>query len=710
MDNEMNLSNRIPAMFGSMVFGEEAMKKRLPADIYHVLKRTMENGKSLDPAIADVIATAMKDWAIEKGATHFTHWFQPMTGITAEKHDSFIHPTEGGKILMEFSGKELVKGEPDASSFPSGGIRSTFEARGYTAWDPSAYAFIKDNTLCIPTVFFSFGGAALDKKTPLLRSVEAINKQALRILKIFGNKDVERVNVTVGAEQEYFLISRKKYYLRPDLVICGRTLFGAKPPKGQEMEDHYFGTIKPRVAAFMADLDEELWKLGILAKTEHNEAAPAQHELAPIFTNVNSATDQNQLTMEIMKKVARRHELACLLHEKPFAGVNGSGKHNNWSLSTNTGINLLEPGDSPQENAQFLIFLAAVIQAVDNYHDLLRGSVAGASNDHRLGGNEAPPAIVSMFLGEELTNILETIEKGEDYQKHDRKMMRVGVHILPRFAQDTTDRNRTSPFAFTGNKFEFRMPGAGQSIASPNVVLNTAVAESLCQFADQLEKDIAAGKNLEDALDELIRKVIHEHKRIIFNGNNYSDEWKQEAERRGLSILPTTADAMKAYLSEKNVALFSRHRIFSEEELKSRFEISLENYTKTIHMEASTMLDMAYKEILPAVSRYVDLLCQTVIHKQSAGLNFSGTLVFHEARQAARLSEESEACYQALTKLEEQLEEEQKISDIQEKAMFCKEQIIPQMEKVRIHADQCEKMTAEDLWPYPTYSKLLFYV
>ena len=710
MEKKTDLAGRIPELFGCMVFGEEAMKERLSPGTYKILHRTMENGRSLDPKIADEIASAMKDWATEKGATHFTHWFQPMTGITAEKHDSFIHPVGGGKIMMEFSGKELVKGEPDASSFPHGGIRSTFEARGYTAWDPSAYAFIKDNTLCIPTVFFSFGGAALDKKTPLLRSVEAINQQALRILRIFGNDTVQRVNVTVGAEQEYFLIGRKKYYLRPDLVITGRTLFGAKPPKGQELEDHYFGTIKPRVAEFMADLDEELWKLGILAKTEHNEAAPAQHELAPIFTKVNSATDQNQLTMEIMKKVARRHELACLLHEKPFAGVNGSGKHNNWSISTDSGVNLLEPGDSPQENAQFLLFLAAVIQAVDDYQDLLRVSVAGAGNDHRLGGNEAPPAIVSMFLGEELTRILETIERGEDYEQHDRRMMKVGVHILPRFPQDTTDRNRTSPFAFTGNKFEFRMPGAGQSIAGPNVILNTTVAESLCQFADRLEKDLAEGRDLEDALDALIRQVIRKHKRIIFNGNNYSAEWREEAKRRGLADLPTTVDAMGAYLDPKNVALFAKHRIFSEVELHSRYEISLESYVKTINMEAGTMLDMAYKEILPAVTRYVDVLCQAVIHKQAAGLNAGGTIRFHEMEQAAELSDRSERCYEALKELETLLQKGASNMPIQEKALFFKEQVIPAMAKVRIYADECERLTAEDLWPYPTYSKLLFYV
>ena len=709
MEETKNLASRIPEMFGCMVFGEEAMKKRLPADVYKVLQRTMENGRSLDPAIAGVVAGAMKDWAIEKGATHYTHWFQPLTGITAEKHDSFISPVEGGRILMEFSGKELVKGEPDASSFPNGGIRSTFEARGYTAWDPSAYAFIKDNTLCIPTVFFSFGGAALDKKTPLLRSVEAINRQAMRILKLFGNDGVQRVNVTVGAEQEYFLISRKKYYLRPDLVICGRTLFGARPPKGQELEDHYFGTIKPRVAAFMADLDEELWKLGILAKTEHNEVAPAQHELAPIFTEVNSATDQNQLTMEIMKKVARRHELACLLHEKPFAGVNGSGKHNNWSVSTDTGVNLLEPGDSPQENAQFLLFLCAVIQAVDNYHDLLRASVAGAGNDHRLGGNEAPPAIVSMFLGEELTDILETIEKGQDYQQHDKKILKVGVHILPRFAQDTTDRNRTSPFAFTGNKFEFRMPGSGQSIAGPNVILNTAVAESLSLFADELEKALQAGEDFEDALDRLIRHVIKEHKRIIFNGNNYSEEWKEEARRRGLADLPTTADAMKAYLAPKNVELFARHRIFNEVELHSRYEISMENYIKTINMEANTMLDMAYKEILPAVSRYVDELCRTVEHKKAIGIA-SRIGSFHEASQAQELSENSDSLFSCLKQLEQLLQKSQDMTDIQEKADFFKNQVIPMMNQVRTYADECERLTAEDLWPYPTYSKLLFYV
>lgn len=695
--------NRVPELFGSMVFNDHVMKERLPKETYKALLRTIEEGRKLDPAVANVVANAMKDWATEKGATHFTHWFQPMTGITAEKHDSFISPVDGGHVIMEFSGKELVKGEPDASSFPNGGLRSTFEARGYTAWDPSSYAFIKDNTLCIPTVFYSYGGEALDKKTPLLRSVEAINKQTLRILKLFGHRDVKRVRVTVGPEQEYFLIGRKKYYQRQDLVICGRTLFGARPPKGQEMEDHYFGTIKPRVAEFMADLDEELWKLGILVKTEHNEAAPAQHELAPIFTEANTAIDHNQLTMEIMKKVARRHDLACLLHEKPFEGVNGSGKHDNWSLCTDTGINLFEPGDSPKENAQFLLFLVAVMKAVDEYQDLLRVSIASANNDHRLGGDEAPPAIVSIFLGQELTSLLETIETGGDYEQQDRQELKVGVHILPRFARDTTDRNRTSPFAFTGNKFEFRMPGSGSSVSGPNVILNTIVAEALCQFADELEK----AENFEAGLQKLIKRTIHEHKRIIFNGNNYSQEWVAEAARRGLYNLETTVDALPAYLAEKNVALFDKHRIFTEPELKSRFEISLENYCKTLNMEALTMIDMAYKEILPAVSKYVSFLCGTVAAKKQAGLVDMKTSEEAIAQRLAQLSTEG---YHKLQHLEDSLERTHSIADIHEKATYFKDAVLPAMEGLRETCDQMERITAEEYWPYPTYSKLLFYV
>ncbi len=702
MDNTSN-KNRVPEMFGSMVFNDRVMKERLPKETYKALLRTIEEGRKLDPAVASVVANAMKDWATEKGATHFTHWFQPMTGITAEKHDSFISPVDGGKIIMEFSGKELVKGEPDASSFPNGGLRSTFEARGYTAWDPSSYAFIKDNTLCIPTVFYSYGGEALDKKTPLLRSVEAINKQTLRILKLFGHKDVKRVRVTVGPEQEYFLINRKKYYQRQDLVICGRTLFGARPPKGQEMEDHYFGTIKPRVAEFMADLDEELWKLGILAKTEHNEAAPAQHELAPIFTEANMAIDHNQLTMEIMKKVARRHDLACLLHEKPFEGVNGSGKHDNWSLGTDTGINLFEPGDSPKDNAQFLLFLVAVLKAVDEYQDLLRVSIASANNDHRLGGDEAPPAIVSIFLGQELTDMLETIEKDATYEQHDREEMKVGVHILPRFARDTTDRNRTSPFAFTGNKFEFRMPGSGSSVSGPNVILNTIVAEALCQFADELEQ----AECFELGLQDLIKRNIREHKRIIFNGNNYSQEWVEEAARRGLFNMQTTVDALPAYLAEKNVAVFDKHRIFTHTELKSRFEISLENYCKTLNMESLTMIDMAYKEILPAVSKYTNLLCNTVVARKQAGL---GEIKSGEEAIAKQLSALSADAYNRLRHLEDTLQRTHNIADIHEKAIYFKDAVLPAMEGLREICDQMERITAEEYWPYPTYNKLLFYV
>ncbi len=593
---ELESAAQIPELFGSNVFNDRVMKERLPKETYRALRKTIELGKRLDRSIADVVANAMKDWAVEKGATHFTHWFQPMTGITAEKHDSFIQPESDSSVIMSFSGKELVKGEPDASSFPSGGLRATFEARGYTTWDPSSYAFIKDNTLCIPTVFSSYGGEALDKKSPLLRSMEVINKQALRILRLFGNTDVTRVTTTVGPEQEYFLVDADFYRQREDLVLTGRTLFGAKPPKGQELEDHYFGVIKPRVAAYMRDLDRELWKLGIFAKTKHNEVAPAQHELAPIFTNSNMATDHNQLTMEIMKKVAARHGLACLLHEKPFEGINGSGKHNNWSISTNTGVNLLEPGDTPRENAQFLLFLCAVIQAVDEYQDLLRVSVASAGNDHRLGANEAPPAIVSMFLGDELTSILESIERGTAYEQKDAEELRIGVHILPRFPKDTTDRNRTSPFAFTGNKFEFRMLGSDLSIAGPNIVLNTIVAEELANYADTLEQ----AESFDDALQELIRKTIAEHKRIIFNGDGYSAEWEAEAERRGLLNLRTTPDALPAFIAEKNVALFTKHKIFTTTEIQSRYEILMEEYAKKRRIEALTMADMARKQILPA--------------------------------------------------------------------------------------------------------------
>ena len=605
----------IPNLFGSLVFNDSVMKARLPKETYKSLKNTIQAGKPLDLAVANVVANAMKDWAIEKGATHFTHWFQPMTGITAEKHDSFISPDKNGNIIMEFSGKELIQGEPDASSFPSGGLRATFEARGYTAWDPTSYAFIKDGTLCIPTAFCSYSGEALDKKTPVLRSMQALNKQALRILKLFGKDDVKKVITTVGPEQEYFLVDKEMYEKRPDLVFCGRTLFGSRPPKGQEMEDHYFGTIKPRVSAYMKELDEELWKLGVLAKTKHNEVAPAQHELAPIFTTTNIATDHNQLTMELMKSIANKHGLACLLHEKPFAGVNGSGKHNNWSISTDTGVNLLEPGDTPAENAQFLLFLTAVIKAVDDYQDLLRVSVASAGNDHRLGANEAPPAIVSMFLGDELTEILKSIENGTTYIAKEKSPMEIGVRVLPKFFRDTTDRNRTSPFAFTGNKFEFRMLGSTFSIAGPNIILNTIVAEELRQFADTLEKS----SNFDEDLNTLIKNTIKDHNRIVFNGNNYSDDWIKEAESRGLLNLKTTPDALPYFVSSKNVDLFTKHHVFSESELYSRYEILLENYSKTLHIEALTMIDMTKKDIIPAVLEYQGEIARIANGKKQIG-------------------------------------------------------------------------------------------
>ena len=696
-------TGRIPELFGSMVFNDHVMKERLPKETYKALKKTMELGKHLDPSIAGVVANAMKDWAVEKGATHFTHWFQPMTGITAEKHDSFISPEGNGTVIMEFSGKELVKGEPDASSFPSGGLRATFEARGYTAWDPSSYAFIKDNTLCIPTVFCSYGGEALDKKTPLLRSMEAINKEALRILKLFGSTDVTRVNTTVGPEQEYFLIDEKLFEKREDLKLCGRTLFGRKPPKGQELEDHYFGVIKPRVAAFMANLDEELWKLGIFAKTEHNEVAPAQHELAPIFTDTNLATDHNQLMMETMKKVAKRHGLACLLQEKPFEGINGSGKHNNWSISTNTGVNLLEPGESPRENAQFLLFLTAVIKAVDEYQDLLRVSVASAGNDHRLGANEAPPAIVSMFLGDDLTEILEAIETGKAYSQKDKEVMKVGVHILPRFPKDTTDRNRTSPFAFTGNKFEFRMLGSDLSIAGPNIILNTIVAEELSQFADELEK--AADFN--EALEELIRRTIREHKRIIFNGNNYSDEWVEEAEKRGLLNLKTTADALPSFIAPKNIELFTKHRIFTTAELHSRYEILMEVYCKKLRIEALTMSEMARRQILPAISEYASSLVKTALEKKRLSEDLPAV---YETETARRLSKLSASLGEKLLELEDDLDTAAAISDIGEQAQFYKERIFIDMAEARADADEAEGITAAEYWPFPTYTELLYSV
>ena len=696
--------SNVPETFGNLVFNDRVMQERLPKETYKALKKTMENGKSLDKSIANVVANAMKDWAVEKGCTHYTHWFQPMTGITAEKHDSFISPQSDGTVIMEFSGKELVKGEPDASSFPSGGLRATFEARGYTAWDPTAYAFIKDNTLCIPTVFYSYGGEALDKKTPLLRSMEALNKQAMRILKLFGNEDVTRVITTVGPEQEYFLVDKALHDQREDLLLTGRTLFGAKPPKGQEMEDHYFGAIKPRIQGFMHDLNDELWKLGILAKTEHNEVAPAQHELAPIFTNTNTATDHNQLTMEIMKKVALKHGLCCLLHEKPFAGVNGSGKHNNWSLSTNTGVNLLEPGESPQENAQFLLFLTAVIKAVDDYQDLLRVSVATAGNDHRLGANEAPPAIISMFLGDELSGILESIETGASYCQKTKEEMKVGVHVLPRFPKDTTDRNRTSPFAFTGNKFEFRMPGSALSISGPNIVLNTIVAETLSQFADELE----GSSDFTADLNTLIKKAIKEHKRIIFNGNGYDSSWVEEAEKRGLLNLKSTPDALPYFITQKNIDLFTKHKIFTAAEMHSRYEILLDNYCKTLNIEALTMIDMAKKQILPAVFSYLKDLSGTAAQKKAISADIpcepEESLIRKISSLAACFYKKTEALESAL------LDAKNFEGDLQKEADHYKGDVFTAMQEMRLSADELETLLGKSYWPFPSYSDLLFRV
>lgn len=693
----------ISEVFGSMVFNDQVMKERLPKETYRAFKKCIENDQPLERSIADVIANAMKDWAIEKGATHFTHWFQPMTGITAEKHDSFISPTPEGTVIMEFSGKELIKGEPDASSFPSGGLRATFEARGYTAWDPTSYAFIKDGTLCIPTAFCSYSGEALDKKTPLLRSMEAINRQAVRILKLFGHSEDIRVRTTVGPEQEYFLINKDLADKRKDLVYCGRTLFGAKPPKGQEMEDHYFGAIKPRVSAYMKELDEELWKLGISAKTRHNEVAPSQHELAPIFTTTNIAADHNQLTMELMKKIAGKYGLTCLLHEKPFAGVNGSGKHNNWSISTSTGINLLEPGDSPQENAQFLLFLAAVIKAVDEHQDLLRVSVASAGNDHRLGANEAPPAIVSIFLGEELTEILEAIEKGSAYNHKSKTDMEIGVCVLPRFPKDTTDRNRTSPFAFTGNKFEFRMLGSAFSISGPNIVLNTIIAESLAQFADILEQS----KDFNKALDKLVKETITKHKRIIFNGNNYSEEWVKEAEKRGLLNLKSTVEALPYFVSDKNIQLFTKHKVFTETEIHSRYEILMENYCKTINIEALTMLDMVKKEIIPAVSSYIKELSDTAIAKKALSSEINCEL---EKSIVSNLASLSGSLYERTKQLEDSLLGVKSQDPLQKQGEYYRDVVFPAMQALRAVADEIETLVGEKYWPYPTYGQLLFSV
>ncbi len=689
-------------IFASNVFNDSVMQQRLPKETYKALQRTIKDGRSLDPNAATVVANAMKDWAIEKGATHFTHWFQPLSGLSAEKHDSFISPTKDGKVIMEFSGKELIQGEPDASSFPSGGLRATFEARGYTAWDPTSYAFIKDGVLCIPTAFCSYGGEALDKKTPLLRSMQAINKQALRVLKLFGNSDVKSVKTTVGPEQEYFLIDEDVYDKRKDLIYTGRTLFGAKPPKGQELEDHYFGIIKPRVQAFMKDLNEELWKLGILAKTEHNEVAPAQHELAPIFTTTNIAADHNQLTMEIMQKVAKKHHMVCLLHEKPFAGVNGSGKHNNWSLTTDTGVNLLNPGDTPYENAQFLTFLCAVIKAVDEYQDMLRVSVASAGNDHRLGANEAPPAVVSMFLGTELTDILEAIEKDEPYGGKEKELLKIGVHTLPKFPKDSTDRNRTSPFAFTGNKFEFRMLGSSSSVSCTNVVLNTAVAEELKEFADTLE---GAG-DFEEALHELIKKTITEHKRIIFNGNGYDDKWIAEAEKRGLLNLRTTPDCLPYSLHEKNLKLFISHKVYSETEMRARYEILSENYCKIINIEALTMIDMAKKDILPAVSKYSHELSDTVIAKAACGdIDAS-----YEKELLAKVSRLNASAYKKTEKLEKVVVKAKEISDTTELSKYYKDAVFAAMSELRITVDELETLVPATDWPYPSYGEMLFSV
>ena len=688
--------------FGSLVFDDVIMKATLSDDVYRSLRKTIDEGAKLESDVANAVAVAMKDWAVKNGATHFTHWFQPLTGITAEKHDSFITPAPDGRVIMEFSGKELIKGEPDASSFPSGGLRATFEARGYTAWDPTSYAFIKDKTLCIPTAFCSYGGEALDKKTPLLRSMEALNKQALRILRLFGNTDVKCVRTSVGPEQEYFLIDKEMYEKRKDLMFTGRTLFGAKPPKGQEMDDHYFGAIKPRVAAYMADLNEELWKLGILAKTEHNEVAPAQHELAPIYTTTNIATDHNQLTMEIMQKVASRHGLVCLLHEKPFAGVNGSGKHNNWSMATDTGVNLLTPGETPYENAQFLLFLCAVIKAVDDYQDLLRLSVATAGNDHRLGANEAPPAVVSIFLGDELTAVLDAIENDAPYSSAEKTVMKLGVHVLPRFMRDTTDRNRTSPFAFTGNKFEFRMLGSSNSIACANIMLNSAVAESLKTYADRLEK----AEDFETALHDMIKETIKKHKRIIFNGNGYDEAWIKEAtEKRGLLNLRTTPDALPTLLEKKNVDMLTSHKVFSLAEIRSRYEITLDNYCKTVKIEALTMVDMARKEILPAVEAYAKELSDAYIAKSAVIPGIAGK---YEKGVIAKLSTLADEIDTAAATLDAAVIRFNAISDITEASCMIRDVILQKMAELRVVCDEAETVTAEKYWPFPTYDKLLF--
>ena len=691
----------VTGIFGSLVFDDRVMKAMLSVDVYNSLKKTIDEGASLNNDVANAVAEAMKEWATQNGATHFTHWFQPLTGVTAEKHDSFISPAPDGGVIMDFSGKELIKGEPDASSFPSGGLRATFEARGYTAWDPTSYAFIKDKTLCIPTAFCSYCGDALDKKTPLLRSMEALNKQALRILKLFKNTDVKSVRPVVGAEQEYFLVDKELYEKRKDLKFTGRTLFGAKPPKGQELDDHYFGVIKPRVAAYMSDLNEELWKVGILAKTQHNEVAPSQHELAPIYTTANIATDHNQLMMEIMQKVATRHGLVCLLHEKPFDGVNGSGKHNNWSLSTNTGVNLLKPGETPSENAQFLLFLCAVIKAVDDYQGLLRAAVATAGNDHRLGADEAPPAVISVFLGDELTAVLDAIENDKPYSAAEKSVMKLGVHVLPKFTRDTTDRNRTSPFAFTGNKFEFRMPGSSDSIACANIMLNAAVSESLKFYADKLE----GAKDFEAELHDLIKDTIKEHKRIIFNGNGYDDEWLKEAEKRGLLNLRTTPDALPELVKEKNVKMLTAHKVYSATELDSRYEALLENYCKAVLIEARTMVDMANTDILPSVSAFSKKLGEAYAAKKSVSPELECKYEKSLVSELSALLDDAACDVKELSDTVAALAD---VKDYAKKAEIIKDSIIPEMAKLRKACDKAETLTSEKYWPFPTYGKLLF--
>ncbi len=695
--------SKVTEIFGSMVFNDETMKERLPKDAYKALRHTIEEGIPLDRELANVIAHAMKEWAIELGATHFTHWFQPMTGVTAEKHDSFIQPDGGGKVIMTFSGKELVKGEPDASSFPSGGLRATFEARGYTAWDPTSPVFVKDGTLCIPTAFCSYSGEALDKKTPLLRSMEALDKSAVKVLKLFGHDDVKRVITTVGPEQEYFLIDSEMYNKRPDLIYTGRTLFGAKPPKGQELDDHYFGSIKPRVSAYMKELDEELWKLGILAKTKHNEVAPAQHELAPIFSTTNIATDHNQLTMEMMKVVAKRHGMTCLLHEKPFAGVNGSGKHNNWSISTDTGVNLLEPGATPSQNTQFLLFLTAVIKAVDEYQDLLRVSVASAGNDHRLGANEAPPAIISMFLGDELEAIVESIIDGTDYTDIKKKKMNIGTSVVPSISQDTTDRNRTSPFAFTGNKFEFRSLGSATSISGPNIILNTIVAEELDRFAEEIEN----AADFDKAVAELIKRELTAHRRIIFNGNGYSEEWVKEAERRGLSNLKSTVDALPTFISEKSIELFTKHSVLTEQEIYSRYDIQLENYYKVIDIEALTMKAMVKKNIMAAANDYQYSLAETINAKAATGIKLDSSVEIKHLERAAELTTQMD---ERLEKLEADIEKGKELTETYDLAKYHHDVIFADMNELREVVDELETVVPSDIWPYPTYGAILYSV